>query len=119
MVAGKGALEAGQRPEKHVEDPEGEGDETSALFTWEMVAGRGHWKQVRPEDEVEVPEGEGDETSALCTWEMVAWKGALEAGQRPENQVEDPEGEGYETSAGDQANHDAGHAHTCSTVRML
>ncbi len=49
---------------------------------------------------------------------MVAWKRALEAGQRPENQVEDPEGEGDETSAGDQANHDAGHAHTCSRVRM-
>jgi hypothetical protein len=32
--------------------------------------------------------------------------------------VEDPEGEGDETSAGDQANHDAGHAHTCSTVRL-
>jgi hypothetical protein len=49
---------------------------------------------------------------------MMAGKGALEAGQRPENQVEDPEGEGDETCAGDQANHDTGHAHTCSTVRM-
>jgi hypothetical protein len=32
MVAWKRALEAGQRPENHVEDPEKEGDETSALF---------------------------------------------------------------------------------------
>ncbi len=91
----------------------------------------GHWKQVRDQKEMvagkraleatQRPEnpGEGDETSSLFTWEMVAGKGALEAGQRPENQVEDPEGEGDETCAGDQANHDAGHAHTCSTVRML
>ncbi len=31
-MAGKGALEAGQRPEHQVEDPEEDGDETSALL---------------------------------------------------------------------------------------
>ncbi len=33
MMAGKGAIEARQRPEIQVEDPKGEGDETSALCT--------------------------------------------------------------------------------------
>ncbi len=61
MVAGKGALEAGQRPENPVEDPEGERDETSALLTWEMVAGKGALEaRQRPENP-----GEGEETSGL------------------------------------------------------
>ncbi len=64
----KRALEARQRPENHVEDPEEEGDETSALCTREMVA----WKRAletgqRPENHAEDPEGEGDETSVFCT----------------------------------------------------
>jgi hypothetical protein len=46
-VAWKGALEAGQKPENQVEDPEGEGDETNALLPEKWWQGRGHWKQVR------------------------------------------------------------------------
>ncbi len=40
-------MRAGQRPEKKLEDPKGEGDETSAFLPEKWWHGRWHWKQVR------------------------------------------------------------------------
>ncbi len=63
-MAGKGALEAGQRPENQVEDPEGQRVENSALYLRNGGMEEGIGSNRKPGED---PEGEGDETSALCT----------------------------------------------------
>ncbi len=99
-MTGKGALETSQRPENQVEVPEGEENETSSLVTREMVAGKGHWKQVRVQKtRWKSPKEKGMRPVPCLPEKMVAGKGALEAGQRPQYQVEDPEEKGEETSA--------------------
>jgi hypothetical protein len=93
MVAWKRALEAGQRPENQVEDPEGEGYETSALLPEKWWQGRGHWKQVRDQNTRWKTPKKTEMRPVLCYLRNCDWKGGTESKADTRNQVEDPEGE--------------------------